>query len=274
MTTETINGFRMYYEVHGSGHPFIWVHGGLGGGEGCDGFTKNHAQALSERFRLIFYDRRTAGRSESPTEGYSMTVFAEDVHALLRHLGVNRAHLLGSSAGGPIATTYALEHPEMVSSLFLINTMTYSSEPERVARRKELDTILAAEKAGGREAGAEAAVLYRQPQVKAQDPERFQRLYKIRLGNYEGVNRTMEAYLAVGDSIEKRLGELKMPVFIAHGDADTTIPVRCGHDLHRGIPGSELHIIPGAGHGLLTNEPELIRRLMLDFLERVPQPVG
>ena len=103
--------------------------------------------------------------------------------------------------------TFALEHPEMVSTLFLINTMTYSSEPERVARRNELDTILAAERNGGREAGAKAAVLYRQPNLKAQDPERFQRLYDIRLSNYEGVNHTLEAYLAVGDSIEKRLWE-------------------------------------------------------------------
>ncbi|MSQ15207.1 MAG: alpha/beta hydrolase [Dehalococcoidia bacterium] len=274
MPIETINGFRMYYEVHGNGYPFVWVHGTLGGGEGSEGFSKNHAQALSNRFRLILYDRRTAGRSESPTEGYSMAIFAEDVLALLKELGVGRAHILGGSAGGPIAMTFALEHPEMVNSLFLVNTMTFSSEPERVFRRKELDTILAAERTGGREAGAEAAVLYREPQMKAQDPERFQRLYEMRLRNYEGVNHSTEAYLAVGDSIEKRLGELKMPVFIAHGDADATIPVRCGHDLHRGVPGSELHVIPGAGHGLLRNEPELMRKLMLDFLNRVAQPVG
>ncbi|MBM2826057.1 MAG: Soluble epoxide hydrolase [Dehalococcoidia bacterium] len=274
MPIESINGFRMYYEVHGNGYPFVWIHGGLGGGEGSDGFTKNHAQALSDPFRLIFYDRRTAGRSESPSGGYSMAVFAEDVHALLNRLSVDRAHVLGSSAGGPIAMTFALEHPEMVNSLFLINTMTYSSEPERVARRKELDSALEVERSKGREAAAESAVLYRQPQLKSQDPERFQRLLKIRLEQYEGIHRTLEAYLAVGDSIEKRLGELKMPVFIAHGDADATIPVRCGQDLHQGIPGSDLHIIPGAGHGLTANEPELMRKLMLDFLGRVAQPVA
>jgi pimeloyl-ACP methyl ester carboxylesterase len=273
MPIEQINGFRMYYEVHGQGDPFVWIHGGLGGGEGSNGFTQNHAQELSNRFRLIFFDRRTAGRSESPAQGYSMAVFAEDVHALLRHLGVERAHVLGSSAGGPIAMTFALEHPEMVNTLFLINTMTYASAPEREARQRELDSALAAERASGREAAAESAVLYRQPNLKSEDPERFHRLHKIRLEQFGGINQTIEAYLAVGDSIEKRLGELKPPVFIAHGDADTTIPVSCSHDLHRGIPGSELHVIPGAGHGLLGNEPAQMRELMLDFLNRVAQPV-
>ena len=269
MPIETINGFRMYYEVHGRGEPFLWVHGGLGGGEGCKPFSEHHARAFSDGFRLIFFDRRTAGRSESPADGYSMAVFAEDVHALLHRLGVRQAHVLGSSAGGPIALTSALEHSEMVSRLYLVNTMTYASAPEREARQQELSRVLEVERALGREAAAESAVLYRQPDLKTRDPERFQELYRIRLERFEGINRTMEAYLSIGDSLQERLAELKMPVFIAHGDADTTIPVSCGLELHKGIPDSELIIIPGAGHGLLTARPELMQGVIFAYLDRV-----
>lgn len=131
-----------------------------------------------------------------------------------------------------------------------------------------------AERSLGREAAAELAVLYRQPSLRTQKPERFERLYRTRVERFEAINRTIQAYFAVGNSLEERLGEVRRPTFIAHGDADTTIPVGCGHDLHRGISGSVLHVIPGAGHGLLTNEPDRMRSLMLDFFERVAQPAG
>jgi pimeloyl-ACP methyl ester carboxylesterase len=58
---------------------------------------------------------------------------------------------------------------------------------------------------------------------------------------------------------------------IVHGDADSRIPVRCGRQLQDSIPGSELYIVPGAEHGLLTNESELVRNLILQFLERTSQ---
>ncbi len=284
MPTEMINGYHMYYEVHGAGDPFVWIHGGLGGGEGSAGFSQLHAAAMADRFRFIIYDRRTAGRSdseessdsmsrsESPPDGYSMKVFAEDVAALLRHLGIDRAHVMGSSAGGPIALTLALDHPELVKTLHLINTMTYASAPERQARQEELDAAVEAERLHGREAAAERSLLFRQPNLKTERPDQFQTLYNIRLERFEGINRTIQAYLDIGYSIDKRLGEIRVPTLIVHGSADTTIPVRCADDLHRSISGSEIHIIPGAVHGLTQNEPELTRKFILDFLDRVPQP--
>lgn len=269
MPTAQINGFQMYFEDHGQGEPFLWIHGGLGGGDGCEGFVRLHAAALGGRFRFITYDRRTAGRSETPPGGYSMAAFGEDAAALLRHVGVDRTHVLGSSAGGPIALTLALEHPEVVRTLHLVNTMTYASEPERRARREELDHALGAERSEGRAAAAESAILFRQPQLKTQDPARLARLARERAERWDGINRTIEAYLAIGDSIERRMGEIRQPTVITHGDADTTIPVRCGYDLHRLAAGSELHIIPGAVHGLTANEPDRTRAIAVDFIERV-----
>ena len=65
-----------------------------------------------------------------------------------------------------------------------------------------------------------------------------------------------------------------MPTLIVHGDADSRIPVACAYQLHQGIKSSELHIIPGAEHGLLTNEAGRMRDLILKFLARAPQPIG
>ena len=101
MPQETINGYKMHYEVHGQGEALVMIHGGLGGGEGSAAMVDNFAASFSDRFQIIFYDRRAAGRSETPADGYSMGNQVEDLRALLRSLGVSRAHVLGSSGGGP-----------------------------------------------------------------------------------------------------------------------------------------------------------------------------
>ena len=269
MPQETINGYKMHYEVHGEGQPLVMIHGGLGGGEGSAAMVEHFAASLSDRFQMIFYDRRAAGRSETPRDGYSMANQVQDLRALLQRLGVDRAHVLGSSGGGPIAMGMALDHPEMVETLLLINTMSYAGQPERAARQKELDALVANEAAHGREGSVERALEFRNPGIRENEPARFQRLREINLEKFPGMAASIQAYLDIGDSIETRLSTLKMPTLIVHGDADTRIPVECARRLQEQISGSELHIIPGAVHGLTSNEAPKVQELMLDFFGRV-----
>jgi pimeloyl-ACP methyl ester carboxylesterase len=267
---DVINGYRMHYEAYGQGQPLVMAHGGLGGGEGCASLVEHHASILSQRFRAIFYDRRAAGRSGTPAEGYSIEDYAHDLYCLLKRLNVSRAHILGTSAGGPIAMRFALDHPDMTETLLLINTMSYVQETERAVRQRELDQLKADEAAYGKRAAAENALEARWPGLRQTQPGRFQKLLEINLERFDGLARTIQSYLDIGDSLESRLSELTLPTLIVHGDADSRIPVACGQQLQKGIPGSELHIIPGAEHGLLTNEPERVRNLIYQFLDRVP----
>ena len=74
---------------------------------------------------------------------------ARDLRELLGHLGIGKAHILGSSAGGPIATQFALDYPELTDTLILINTMSYSQEDQREIRRQELRRLKGAHRVGG-----------------------------------------------------------------------------------------------------------------------------
>ena len=269
MPKEPINGYQMYYEVHGDGSPLVMIHGGLGGGEGSASMVQHHSGAFSGDYRFISYDRRAAGKSETSSGGYDLPNQVQDLRELLNRLDVTHAHVLGSSAGGPIAMRFALDHPEMTDSLLLVNTMSYNSQPERQARQNELDSLLSNEAALGRPAAVEQALEARQPALRQDDPAQFTKLSQINLERFDGIIMSIRAYLDIGDSIESRLAELTMPTMIVHGDADTTIPVECGIHLHQCIPHSEFHIFPGAQHGLMANEPRRMANMITEFLEEL-----
>ena len=266
-----INGYRMHYEVFGDecAPALALIHGGLGGGDGSKDTISRQADALSEQYRCVFYDRRACGESETSSDGYDMANCARDLAELLGHLGIGKAHILGSSAGGPIATQFALDYPELTDTLILINTMSYSEEDQREIRRQELRRLKERIASVGRSAAVEQAIAERFPQLMSDDPDRFARIAAENLERIDGIAATQQAYLDIGDSLETRLSELKMDTLVVHGDADSRIPVECGRSLASGITGAELYVIPGAEHGLMTNEAAgETQRLILDFLRR------
>ena len=268
MPDEVINGYLMHYETYGQGPPLVMIHGGLGGGEGSAAMVEHHASILARHFRVIFYDRRGAGKSETPSEGYSLEGYAEDLHSLLIQLNVEQAHILGSSAGGPIAMQFALDHPKMTETLLLINTMSYCQESERAVRQQELEQILVCQASYGDTEAAAKALEARWSGLSRREPVRFQALLETSQEGIDAISKTIQCYLDISNSLESRLAELTVPTLIVHGDADSRIPLHCGRQLQNSITSAELYIIPGAEHGLLSNEPRAVRNLIFQFIER------
>lgn len=270
-----INGYRMHYSVGGAADApaLALIHGGLGGGDGSKDTMARQADALSAEYRCVFYDRRACGQSDAPPDGYDIPNCARDLRELLRHLEIGKAHILGSSAGGPIAMQFALDYPELTDVLILVNTMTYSAEAQREVRRQELRRLKERIAAEGREAAVSRAIAERFPHLPTEDPERFARIAQENLGRIDGIAATQQAYLDIGDTLESRLAELKMPTLVIHGDQDSRIPVECGRSVAAGIPNAELHIIPGAEHGLMTNAAAtMTRNAILDWLNGIAKP--
>ena len=118
MPTAAINGTEIYYETHGSGFPLVFVHGGYGGlGTGAAPSNPGWLDQFTDDFEVILYDRRSSGRSGFPEAPHTMEQFATDIAELLKHLGHERAHVWGTSAGGPITIQFGLSYPEMAASL-------------------------------------------------------------------------------------------------------------------------------------------------------------
>ena len=256
MPVSLVNGYRMHYETQGNGSPLLMIHGGLGGGEGSASIKRHHSQRLSERHQVVLYDRRSAGQSETPEDGYSLANYSADAHQLLAHLGISQVHILGSSAGGPIAMKFALEHPEMTQSLLLVNTMSYYQETQRQVRKTELERVL-------------STIQNKENSTLNLNKDQSITSSQQEISQNNALAKTIRSYLDIKDSLERRLEAISVPTLIMHGDQDDRIPLECGLQLHSSIVESEFVVVPNAGHGLLSNEPTVTGNLIVEFLDKV-----
>ncbi len=139
-----VNGIRLYYEIAGSGHPLVFIHG----------FTldtrmwDDQFEVFAQHYRVLRYDARGFGKSTLPTsEPYSP---AEDLRALMKYLGIEHAHIIGLSMGGLIAVDFAVTYPESTDTLIPVDAALsgYQWQGER-------SSLTAGEKA--KQGGIEAA---------------------------------------------------------------------------------------------------------------------
>ncbi len=268
MPVAVVNGIRTSYETYGTGVPVLFIHGGYGGAQSTLVPQINTVANILPRDRIqtITYDRRNAGASEYIATEYTVHDLAADAAGLLDYLGHERAFIVGSSAGGPIALGFALTYPERVIGLALPNTGPDLSSTERAAGRNRR-ALVAKAKAEGDEAVFQANKASMRTAVAGTgipaSPEAAQRIAERtaklqveldRVGDddlrryYSGELRNYGAYIDI--DFTDRLSEIALPTFIVHGDNDQTVPYAWGQLLHEKIKGSEFVTVPGGGHGI------------------------
>src|SRR5882762_4647146 len=113
-----VNGIKLYYEIHGTGHPVILLHGGLG----ATSMFGPNLPALAKGRQVIAVDLQGHGRTADVDRPLSPQLMAEDIAALIKHLKLERVDLMGYSLGGGVAFFVALRHPELVEKLVLVST--------------------------------------------------------------------------------------------------------------------------------------------------------
>lgn len=265
MTDETprsgyapVNGLQLYYEIHGAGEPLVLLHGGLG----MTGMFGELLPLLAQGRQVIAVDLQGHGRTADIDRPIRLELMADDVAALLRHLGFSQADLMGYSMGGGVALRVAIQHAALVRRLVLVSIPFRRDGwyPEVVANMGQV--------------GAAAAPFMREsPQYQAYtavapDPTQFPALLD-----------------KIGDSLRQdydltsQVAAMKIPTLLVYGDADSISPAHmveffgllgggkedAGWDRAR-MPLSRLAILPATTHYDIFASP-LLAAVVTPFLD-------
>lgn len=253
-TYAELPGVRLWYkDTGGSGSAVVFLHSNTGSSQNWDNQIPVFTRA---GYRFIAYDRRGWGRSIAETGAQPGTA-ADDLRNLIKHLGIDRFHLVATAGGGFVALDYALSFPEQLRSLVVANSIGGMQDDDYVALGRQL----------------------RPPQFDALPPELRELGPSYRAANPEGTRRWIEL-----EKMSRQTGvapqpfrnrmtfsmldSIKLPTLFITGDADLyapppLIPLFTAH-----IKNSETVIIPEAGHSGYWEKPEVFNRAVLDFIRK------
>ena len=264
MPTASVNGIALHYREAGEGFPIVLIHGYTGN-------SRNWAltiPALAGRFHTISVDLRGHGHSAKPLlqEDYTVEAMAADVDALIRHLGVSECFLAGHSMGGMIAQYLILSRPEPFRALVLVDTAAERPSGMRMEERARLVEI-------ARTRGLEA-VFEEQLKVNPLADQFRARPDLLEKYRQQFLMTSPEAYIhcaavmAARSPLLEELPRIKAPTLIICGQNDEPF-VQPSHNMHERITGSELAILPGAGHTPQIETPAQFNSVLTGFLSKV-----
>jgi len=249
------------YGEAGHGPPLVLLHG--------LGSSRNdwllQLPTFIPRHRVIALDLRGHGGSPKPPRPYHLENFAADVALLLQRLDAQPAHVLGISLGGAVAQQLALDFPELVRSLVLVNTaarfVSESWQQRLMGVRRVAGVYLF-----GMDRVAEGVALRLFPKPE-QAPLRQETVERLRNNDVAAYRATLWAIARF--DVRARLGEIACPTLVVAGDEDSTVPLASKRLLVERIPHSRLEIIAGSGHATPVDQPEAFNRVVLAFLEQL-----
>lgn len=256
----TLNGAKFAYRVDGpeNGPVVILSNSLMASMEMWNG----NMEALTDRFRVIRYDMRGHGHSEVTPGPYSIDQLAKDLLALLDHLSVSKAHLVGLSLGGMVSQNVGANYPDRVLSLSLCDTATATFPSSTWQERIDI----AREK--GVEALAEGTLSrWMVDAFRQSHSEEVERVRRIVLGTpAEGY---MGCAAAIRDMNQTLLVlKIKAPTLVIVGAQDASTTVEHATVLHRLILGSQLVVIDQAAHLSNIDQREKFNQTLRAFLDQ------
>ncbi len=269
--TENTAPVEIHYEDHGAGKPVVLIHGWPLSGRSWEA----QVPALVDAgHRVITYDRRGFGASSQPWEGYDYDTFAADLNALLEHLDLREAALVGFSMGGGEVVryigTYGTERVSHAVLAAAVPPYLFKSEDNPDGGLDDA-TIQQFEEGvkGDRIAFLDG---FTQGFFAAGEKDdllsEVQRLYARDIAAFASPKGTLECIAAFGRTdFRGDVEKVTVPTLVIHGDSDGIVPFEVsGKRSHEAIAGSRLVLVEGAPHGLNATHAKQFNDALLEFL--------
>ena len=264
MPQARVNGVNLYYEFHGPEDGELLILN--------NGVFMNTASwlfqmpELSKRYRVLAYDMRGQGKSDHPEGEYSLELHGEDLAALMDHLKLKKAHMVGTSYGGELNLVMGIRYPERCHSLTIITSVSHS---DMLLKAMIERWVLAAKMGDGplffRLIYADVyseGFLKGRPDLIPMAEKRYAEL------DLPAAARLCESFARF--DVTADLGKIKAPTCIASAELDILKPRRYGKIMNQAIAGSEFHVIPNAGHVAVLEKAAEVNTIILGFLAKHP----
>jgi proline-specific peptidase len=259
---------RTNYQVSGEGFPLILIHG-----VGLDRtMWEKQVEHFSTHYKVISYDMMGHGTSFKPTGSYTLQQFVDQLDNLMQVLDIEKAHLIGFSMGGLVAQAFTAQHPDRISSLVVVSSVTKRSVEQRSAI---LARVVEVEKHGHTSTIDSAIHRWFDPTFISEYQEVVLRI-KERLENNDS-----SAYLAAytvfataDEEVYDLLDKIQCPAFIITGELDPGSTPDMAKLMGERIPDSQVLIIPNTRHMLPIEAAAEFNRRLLSFLRVVDKREG
>jgi len=260
-------GRRTHFVKKGEGPPVLLIHG----------FNLDHntwsenIDVLARYFTVYAVDLWGSGYSTRQPLDYGFPLFVEQIHLLMNHLGLEKAHLVGHSIGGGTSIAFSAAHPDRVERLVLVDSVGIprpATLRERIFRLPWLPELLM----------RLPTDFIRRKNLRdfwIHDPELLtDEVFKILTG-YQKIEGTTRVALSIlrrdffntlGMEID-RLGELEIPATILWGRHDDAVPIEAGWAMHGRLPGSRFEVFDHSSHMPNFDEPDRFNDLVVGFLQ-------
>ena len=260
-----MGGHRWTYEREGRGEPVVLVHGYVGDGRST---WRPQLDGLSDEFDVIACDLPGAGGSDDPPENFGMSGFSEALAGFISALGLRAPHLVGLSFGGATVIDFCRRHQHVPATITLVGAYAGwagSLPPIEVEQRLEQ--------------ALELAGLAPQELVRALLPTMFAPSapsnivadYAEALAAFHPAGLRAMARACTEDLTDV-LSTIQLPTLLIYGEEDTRAPAGVAAELHQAISGSELVMLPRAGHvcnvDAVTPFNDTLRRFLVDRSSR------
>jgi pimeloyl-ACP methyl ester carboxylesterase len=249
---------ELHCEIAGTGEPLLLIHG-LGS---CGDDWQPQVDHFRDRYRVVTCDLRGHGRSSKPRGPYSIEGFAGDVASLLRALKSGPTHVVGISLGGMVAFQLAVDAPELIRSLAIVNSGPAVPAATFKQRLPLYVRLAYAHLLGLRRMAAMIAKrLFPRP-----EQEQLRRAFVARLAaNDKGCYLASLRAIFAGWSVADRLQEIRCPVLVLAADQDYT-PLAAKQAYAARLPHARLVVIPDSHHALPMEKPREFNEALAAFL--------
>ena len=268
-----VNGANLWYRITGEGEPVLQIHGAGFGHFNFDPATPE----LSKHFRVVDYDMRGYGQSDRPLQDYDMEVWADDIAGLMDTLGIDEAHVHGTSMGGMIAIVFAGKYPERTTSVVINCAAAKLGTAGRLVFKNWIDIARMDPDGPGSRVLAEL-ITWQALSKRFLDENDAVALADLIQKILRESNRievfTAACQAMIDMDLHPWLSRITSPALVLGGDEDIMTPWDqgpggAGQDaIYQGIADAEKHVVRGSNHSTIFDGTVEHNRVVIDFFRR------